>query len=331
MIIKRRVPPFCPQQADKVVAAFFIVMRWTIERMKCFAATKGGFCDSEEYLGLKTKLRWRCRRGHCWSARPTNLIHSGQWCPECAGNQRLGLVKMQSVAAQRGGKCISESFKSTVCKMQWECSCGFRWYATPKNILKGRWCPKCSGRLSPCIEDARHLALSRGGVCLSKHVSRTSQTLQWQCKKGHQWHASFNNVKSRQSWCPHCREWKREEECRSIFESIFNCGFPKARRVFGTRLELDGYNSELKIAFEYNGEQHYKTGKLFNTSEEELRKSQTRDRQKLSLCRDNGVLLVVVTYKDAKNLRRCILEQLYNKQRGVVVRFAETDMMTRFL
>ena len=57
---------------------------------------------------------------------------------------------------------------------------------------------------------------------------------------------------------------KREEQCRLIFQSIFKRKkFPKVRPTFlrnpktNRCLELDGYNKKLKLAFEYDGYQHY--------------------------------------------------------------------------
>ena len=47
-----------------------------------------------------------------------------------------------------------------------------------------------------------------------------------------------------------------------FFEKIYNKKFAKCKPLWlknqrGSQLELDGYNDELKIAFEYQGRQHY--------------------------------------------------------------------------
>jgi predicted lactoylglutathione lyase len=53
------------------------------------------------------------------------------------------------------------------------------------------------------IEEMHEIAEERGGKCLSDTYVNNSTKLIWECKDGHQWEATQNNVKSG-SWCPHC-------------------------------------------------------------------------------------------------------------------------------
>jgi hypothetical protein len=103
------------------------------------------------------------------------------------------------------------------------------------------------------------------------------------------------------------RGLKNEELCRSIFESIFNKPFPSIRPNFlknpltKKNLELDGYNEELKLAFEYNGIQHYKFNEKFHRSEKDLIDQQRRDKLKQELCDKNNVTLITVPYTVNEN------------------------------
>lgn len=56
-------------------------------------------------------------------------------------------------------------------------------------------------------------------------------------------------------------------------------------------LELDGYCPELKIAFEYNGKQHYKRVETFQPKPEDFEKQVWHDRQKKHMCAKQGVAL----------------------------------------
>lgn len=61
-------------------------------------------------------------------------------------------------------------------------------------------------------------------------------------------------------------------------------------------LELDCYNDDLKIAVEYNGEQHYKWPNFTNQTYQQFINQVRRDTLKLDLCDKNGVYLIVVPY-----------------------------------
>lgn len=94
---------------------------------------------------------------------------------------------------------------------------------------------------------------------------------------------------------------KYENRCREIFESLFNRKFPKVRPKFlkrtnGHCLELDGYNEELKLAFEYNGNQHYKFNPRFHRTINDLEEQIIRDNEKRQMCLANGVNLIEIPY-----------------------------------
>jgi hypothetical protein len=114
-------------------------------------------------------------------------------------------------------------------------------------------------------------------------------------------------------------ESKGEAECRRIAELVTGKPFPKARPSFmqnvvsGQNLELDCYNDELKIAIEYNGEQHYKYVPHFHSSKDAFYNMKYRDEMKTRLCEQNGIKLVIVPYtvklNDIENfLREALLE-----------------------
>lgn len=94
---------------------------------------------------------------------------------------------------------------------------------------------------------------------------------------------------------------KNEKKCREIFENIFRRPFPSARPDFlrrknGYCLELDGWCPELKLAFEYQGSQHYKFNKRFHRSMEDFEKQKQRDEEKKKLCEKHGVKLIEIPY-----------------------------------
>jgi len=75
-------------------------------------------------------------------------------------------------------------------------------------------------------------------------------------------------------------------------------------------LELDIYIPELKLAFEYMGEQHYNFHKFFhNGNEEEFVTQQYRDRCKKRICKLKGIALIKIKY-DEKLSESLILSKL---------------------
>ena len=85
---------------------------------------------------------------------------------------------------------------------------------------------------------------------------------------------------------------------------------PTPSRKYSYR--LDFYIPEYKIGIEYQGEQHYQVVEFFG-GEEKLILQQERDKNKSQYCFDNGIELLVFSYKDSidkiENTLREVLER----------------------
>ena len=270
----------------------------TIQDMQKMAGSHGGRCLSTVYVNGTTKLLWRCSRGHEWETLPSG-IQQGNWCPACVGKKRKTIEDMRLLAESRGGKCLSEVCTNTKSDLLWCCSEGHKWWASPNEIQQGNWCPSCSGR-GKTIEDMKKLAKSRGGNCLSQIYAGAHRQLRWRCVEGHEWRAKPNTVQSG-SWCPLCKTNISERICRGVFESLFNERFPKIRPDWlvspeGHKMELDGYCAALRLAFEYNGEQHYTNVGHFHEDAEAFAKRREADDWKVQLCNGHRIRLFVIPY-----------------------------------
>jgi hypothetical protein len=97
-------------------------------------------------------------------------------------------------------------------------------------------------------------------------------------------------------------ESKGERICREFLEKYYQTKFPRTRPHFlvnpmsGRNLELDGYNSEFNLAFEYNGYQHYMYPNNFHKNEEEFYQQLRRDEYKHRTCELAGVYLIIIPY-----------------------------------
>lgn len=115
----------------------------TAEAMRALAAARGGRLLSQEYERCDAKLEWECALGHRWLATP-HKVQLGTWCPGCADNHRGSLAEMRSLAASRGGACVSRRYVNCSTKLGWRCAQGHEWEAIPASVKAGRWCPRCS-------------------------------------------------------------------------------------------------------------------------------------------------------------------------------------------
>ncbi|MGG3608078.1 zinc-ribbon domain-containing protein [Priestia megaterium] len=298
---------WCPRCASKKNAD---LKRRTIKDMQDIAESKKGKCLSTEYVNMNSKLLWQCHKRHKWKALPSNIF-SGKWCPVCAGKYR-SIIDMQVLAEQRHGECLSVEYVDMKSKLTWRCNKGHVWKATPNSIFNlNSWCPICSGNSKKTIKDMRTIAKSRGGKCLSKKYTNVDTELRWSCSSGHEWKSTPYAIENG-SWCPICNNnslFFNEEKCRFILSSLLQKEFHKTRKELEKGLELDGYNEELRLAFEYNGIQHYSYNSHFHKSEDEFKKQQIRDKEKERLCAANSIKLIVIPYYIGSDLEKIMYVQ----------------------
>jgi hypothetical protein len=145
----------------------------------------------------------------------------------------------------------------------------------------------------------RELAISRGGKCLSDSYKNAKSHLTWQCKDGHVWDATPHNIVYNESWCPTCPRNVGEELVRAAMVECFpGKTFERTRQEeWLNGLELDGYNEELKLAFEYQGIQHSKHVPHFQRKPNAFEDQCKRDARKREYCAVAGIRLIEVSHK----------------------------------
>jgi len=291
--------------------------RLTIEECQEFAITKGGECLSKIYKNNGTKMKWQCSEGHKWETSFGHIKNSKSWCPHCAGLAKLTIEECKEYARSKGGECLSKTYKNNDTKMNWKCSEGHEWKARFSDIKYGKWCPTCSGNKRLTIEECKEFAITKGGECLSKIYKNNGTKMKWICSEGHEWQARYCDVKNQNNWCPQCSSGKSEQACRKIFEDNLLEKFPNVRPDFLNGLELDGYNEELNIAFEYQGIQHYEYNKHFHRGDINIfHAQQERDRMKYKICKERGINLILIpyhvgTFNKPQDLETFIMDQLW--------------------
>jgi hypothetical protein len=116
------------------------------------------------------------------------------------------------------------------------------------------------------------------------------------CPQGHSYSKRSTGVTH---GCPECNKkfLVGESRVRAIFETVYGKPFTKEKLAIlkhektGRLLELDGFNKELNIAFEFQGRQHETSNSEFG---KDFENQKIRDKEKVELCKKNGIKLVVV-------------------------------------
>ena len=308
-----RVPPVAP---NKVVS--MIDKNNQIEKAKQYASQRGGFCLStvEDYKNNKTSLVWKCsNESHTiWKNSYSNIIHRGSWCPACRNEdiKKEKIKSMREFAQKKNGELLSIEYSGDKSPYMWKCHIKEHssWSASFSVLkIQNTWCKECylenRNIKQNGISKAREIAKKRNGECLSTEYINNSSTLIWKChvKEHKPWKARLRNIVHQDQWCPECANVKNKTEhrVRLFLETYFGFELPNKKPLWnvnpktGRLLELDGYNEEHKVAFEHDGEHHFKETVYSSfLSEEQLEIQLERDKAKKQNCKNAGVKLISI-------------------------------------
>jgi hypothetical protein len=271
----------------------------TIQDAYDLAKIRGFKFLSTKFLGVESKYLWECKKRHKWSQK-YSAIKRGNGCPQCRNLKlKITIEDAHKLAKSNGFKFISSEFNNVRTKHLWECSKGHQWFAKYDSIKhKKSGCPHCAGLSPKTIEHAHNLAESRGFKFLSNEFMGTQSKYLWDCDKGHKFMSTYARIQQGHG-CGKCyNKLFGEKLTRYCFVKILNTTFNKIKPNWirnpktGQKLELDGYNEQMLIAFEHQGEQHEKdcrTSNLFYDPEQLV-----RDEIKRQKCKEYGIVLIEV-------------------------------------
>jgi len=106
-------------------------------------------------------------------------------------------------------------------------------------------------------------------------------------------------------------ESKGEKECKRVLEEYYQKPFIKCHPEELSMLKLDLFNSELGIACEYNGIQHYVYPSRFIKKKKDFTNLLKQDLYKRQLCKKLGIHLITVPFTiELKEIMSFILQRL---------------------
>jgi hypothetical protein len=252
-------------------------------------------------------------------------------CPDCGrknGNAKKskGYEEFVKQAIEKHGDTYDYSkvvYKNNNTEVTIICKTHGEFIQRPTHHLIGQGCNNCANikrrdaQLSSTPEFVEKATKMHDGYYTypnTKYVDADTQ-IEIECK----FHGPFLQVPRSHlsgAGCYKCGKYKTEECCREIFKEL---GYKteKGRPTFLGSLELDGYNAELKLGWEYNGIQHEKHIPFFHKTVKDFEDQKQRDVLKIERCNTHGVCLIVIpskyTHTDKIELRKYIETEVANK------------------
>lgn len=267
-----------------------------------------------EYVNNSTKFGVECSKGHRWQPIWANLL-KGCDCPYCA-KHRVEEEHVRKFIEDKGGK-VSEEWKFNSAKSVFILKCVKRhhFYTCWDKIRIGHWCPYCFRANTSEEEKVREImGLKKGTIDPNWKYHDAKFEFDVKCSKGHVWKVNWNRLRIGR-WCPICKGTKSENDFRGTMEEVFSVDFPKTKPewlinpITNRILELDGYNRNLKLAFEYQGPYHFEGHWL----QDEVEVQKRRDAIKIQKCVENKVTLIVMPYWVPKEDWKDEIKEQYDK------------------
>jgi len=288
------------------------------------------YIENKKQNKFKTIFKYQCPSGHIKEINTAAFINkksqikktNDNLCSDCkkGGDNYVKLQELQKKVKETGYTILTYNNNKDI---TYKCgNCNYIGHTTSVNLLrvsKTKYCIKCQNDKNKLIyENIKKRIESHDMKLLTKkdEYKNNKQKLYLTCKCGKNFYMKLHDVERGRS-CMLCKNNKSENVCRDIFEELTGKKFQSnIRPSWLNRLELDGYNEELGLAFEYNGIQHYvynpdffhrKGIHLFEEQKE-------RDQRKLLLCEERGIKLIIISfnysYKDKDKMKGHIKDKL---------------------
>lgn len=170
----------------------------------------------------RTKVWWRCEKGHEWQASLDSRISLKRSCPYCS-NQSVAagendLASTNPEMAKLWHPTLNGDLKPTDIapgsskRVWWRCEKGHEWQAAAYSIKAGTACPYCAGKKAIAGEtdlETTHPHLipqwSKKNKLSPREVTAGShKKVMWVCDKGHEWEAMVSLIAIDNSGCPYC-------------------------------------------------------------------------------------------------------------------------------
>lgn len=205
---------------------------------------------------------------------------------------------IENVRTNNGWKFHSGMYRNNSSKLMWlvpECGHIIEMDYSHAMRKKGRGCTNCNRHLSQPvpIDKIRDFCKARNSELITEQYLNNQQALKVRCECGYEFFKSWQKLVAGQ-WCTNCKPKSNGEAyTRRTFEFLFQKSF-LTTRVENPKFELDGYNEDLKLAFEYQGKQHYEYVPHISRTKNAHSHLVKNDIRKKKWCIDNNISFVEI-------------------------------------
>ncbi len=245
-------------------------------------------------------------------------------CSYCSGRGKtnediIPLIKNKDV------ELISQyqgNEKPIKCKCK---KCENEWTTLPKVLItNGSGCPKCGKEKAVKAETktkeqfVKDLEKVNPFIEVIGEYVNTHTKVECKCKTdGTVWFAYPANLLNGSAGCPYCNISVSERKLLDILTKL-KINFIPQHTIkdckFVLNLKFDAFDINNNIAFEYNGEQHYRPVDFAGKGEEwairEFEKTVKRDNVKIEYCKNHNIPIIIVPYWEKNNMEDYILDKL---------------------
>lgn len=287
-----------------------------------------------DYKNWDTKIKCKCTiDGNEWYSQPSVLLYGGG-CPVCGNIKKAesrrktkSEFERQMLSVNKDIKILGE-YKNTHSLIKCKCLIdGCEWESYPANLLnKSAGCPECAKKRMCELESLsndqfieRLKNINKNIIPLDTYINTTTK-IRFKCKI----HDCIFETSPRNflykggRGCPYCNQSLGEKKMIMLLEQFgFNISkqhtFDDCKNI--SKLRFDGYDKNNKIAYEYQGQQHYKpvdfAGKGQDWALEQYNMGKKRDVIKQKYCINNNIQLIEVPYWEYDNMENFLRDKIF--------------------
>ena len=257
---------------------------------------------STYYVNNSSKLDYLCPKNHKGSITIKDFLF-GYDCNKCsyikrAQKQILTYEEVKTRFENHSFSLISEKYENSKSPLIVRCPKGHTIRTDISRFTNGIRCKNCSMTTRAEKQSLPHeevkIRFEDCNYTLLSEYKNNRSVLEIMCDYGHIYETDIDRFTNGVR-CKYCKH-KNEQKCREVLELFLNVKFKKCRPKWLGGLELDGFNEELNLAFEYNGRQHYQENHFFHRKGGDYHSLKERDERKKSLCENKEIILYIIPY-----------------------------------